>query len=815
MPPGTTETLASLRNARRLIATLLLCYLVFVVYGSLVPLHYVPLPWDEAVRRFAQVPYLQLGIQSRSDWVANGLLFIPLSYLAMAWIPHHWPLPVKWVLGLLLLTGCAGLATSIEFTQLYFPGRTVSLNDVIAETLGGALGLVLCALTGRRAVGWLQAWWQDELQASRLLRILHLYLVGVLVYAVMPLDLAISPVELAQKFSKGPGISLLPFADWPADPAQLAYKAFTDLALWLPVGLLWHLSGTPVVRAARRGLAAAAIIEALQLFVFSRHSSVTDVLTGGLGAWFGALLATHWLRRQGVMEAHHGKPEGSSAHGASAWVGWLAWCAWLLVALLVFWYPFDFNTAGSFVRPRLAALEQPLLTGYYMGSEYNALTQLLRKSLMFLPGGLAWAMAVLRSPPTWRRQLYVLGLVATVMAAGLVEGGQLMLPEKFADLSDLLFEACGGMIGLAVGRWLFGPVTPIATGPRFNPSTSRGEPSLRRGPARYARGLPQWRVSARQVWTATWIPDSVLALLLAAGLMLVGNQPGMPYNVRELFGGPSGLVVAAVLALVLWSLWTLPLVWVELWATRPESSLRLVILLPLAVMLPSLMMALAMPAESLSDIVGSPVLGWWPGLEQGLRYAALHAVVLLAATGAVWFVVYLASPVRFELLSRWWLVTLVWAVPLHWVIVEWACTDNLVELMRDGGSAAASALLFAGLTLLFVAGFGLAALACGLGRRHRDIRLPMAVALAWCLATSCLWFGSESLLNKYGSFFSAAQFLFSTDRAHYATTPELWTRFALASLGLAVAAAVLQAPRWRRLGAKLRWDGGVEAAARG
>ena len=50
---------------------LLLLYLSFVVYGSLVPLQYVDRPWDDAVQAFRNIPFLTLGIDSRADWVAN------------------------------------------------------------------------------------------------------------------------------------------------------------------------------------------------------------------------------------------------------------------------------------------------------------------------------------------------------------------------------------------------------------------------------------------------------------------------------------------------------------------------------------------------------------------------------------------------------------------------------------------------------------------------------------------------------------------------------------------------------------------------
>ncbi|MDH3719366.1 MAG: hypothetical protein OES79_14700, partial [Planctomycetota bacterium] len=56
------------------------------VYGSLVPLEYEPIAWDTAVSRFQNIQYLDFDVQSRTDWVANILLFIPLGFLFLGWI---------------------------------------------------------------------------------------------------------------------------------------------------------------------------------------------------------------------------------------------------------------------------------------------------------------------------------------------------------------------------------------------------------------------------------------------------------------------------------------------------------------------------------------------------------------------------------------------------------------------------------------------------------------------------------------------------------------------------------------------------------
>ena len=78
-----SRSVESSGNPRSLLWLAALAYTAFVIYGSLVPLDFHALPWDEAVARFGAIPFLKLGIGSRADWVANLLLFIPLTFLWM------------------------------------------------------------------------------------------------------------------------------------------------------------------------------------------------------------------------------------------------------------------------------------------------------------------------------------------------------------------------------------------------------------------------------------------------------------------------------------------------------------------------------------------------------------------------------------------------------------------------------------------------------------------------------------------------------------------------------------------------------------
>ena len=60
-----------------------LAYLCFVIYGSLVPLDFKDVPWDQALQHFGAIPWLAMDTISRADWVANLVLYMPLAFLLM------------------------------------------------------------------------------------------------------------------------------------------------------------------------------------------------------------------------------------------------------------------------------------------------------------------------------------------------------------------------------------------------------------------------------------------------------------------------------------------------------------------------------------------------------------------------------------------------------------------------------------------------------------------------------------------------------------------------------------------------------------
>ena len=461
-----------------------LSYLILAVYGSLVPLTYQPLPWSDALESFANIRYLNLGIESRSDWVANILLFVPLAWLTMgALCVDRGPIwSACWALA--IAAACHGLSWSIEFVQLFFPPRTVSVNDVVAETIGGAIDAVLWVVAGQAVTNWCRRVWAHS-RATNAMPMLLLpgYLLALIVIHLMPMDLTISPVEVYHKFKEGK-ILPIPFTQvgrgW-----EFVQDTIWNMVYFAPLGWFtaslrrpdggWRFE-LPAI--ALIGLFATAAIEGMQLFVYTRHSDTTDVLTGSLAVLVVAIATRLAMPARHVSEVvssvivlpgpiaavgHAGRQRPRPV-GIATVIGWLLPLAWCWALTMLNWWPFNFTTAPL---PEADGVPLPIwrarrmswlpFENYYWQSEYASFDQVLQKGISFAVLGVLLAFG-------WRVRWGWLVFALGVLVAGSLEFGQLFIVKRYPDVTDVLIEGVGAWCGFAIcHRWQRTQMLSVAT----------------------------------------------------------------------------------------------------------------------------------------------------------------------------------------------------------------------------------------------------------------------------------------------------------------------------------------------------------------
>lgn len=623
---------------RDLLFTLWLAWVVFVVYGSLVPLEFQSVPWAAAWERFSRIELLDVGVQGRGDWVSNGVLYVPVGLLSMLLLVQglQWS---RWLAaGATAVLACA-LAVGVEFVQLFFPPRTVSLNDLLAEGLGAWMGLGLA---------WsAPVWWPalerfvsgkaEQLQTA----LLPVMLAALLLLALFPFDFLLSAQELEDKLRGGL------WGWWQAASPQAA-GALTWLARWgaelvitVPLGFWWartRQNAGPfglaawLFRGLVAGAAVGAFVELAQLLIASGVSQGASVLSraigwalgAGLWKWRGHWAAADW---RASLQRH---------------ALWLALLHAAALVLLSGWFSGNWRSPDAALA-RLADGEIRFVPFYYhyYTSEAVALQSLLSAALLYAPMGvLGWA----------------LGQRASQVAAWaggwalLMELGKLFPAGARPDPTNVGIAAAAAALTLLGLRWLG--------------SGSGGVPSL----GAVANGATPQR---GRLWAAAWV---VLAAAVATVWLV--NFPLWRAGVASLLLLAALVVWWRPVALLGVVVLALPLLNLSLWSGW-EYVDEFDLLLGLC-----LVAAMASPRAAARTGRGPDTLLAW------LLSAVLASMALAAVVGwAPWQPATLAEPG--SPLSPWGALKLfkgvAWAVALYGVVRrQWAAGWSVFSSFSAG-----------------------------------------------------------------------------------------------------------------------------------
>ncbi len=458
---------------------------LMLIYASLIPLRYRPLDWPETIQRTKSIPWLQLSVYNRADWIANGLVVVPVAFLLAGALSYRGQSPRSSFLNRILELGASGLVLAflflliggIEISQIWFPPRTVSWNDILAGWIGAIAGVALWLPFGcrsieaaRRILG-IQRFY-DRLSAFALLACIAGFL-----YSIYPLDFVLSRSDWSEKLRLGRvqwGLvpHSVPKLEWGQGLLISVLRAF-------PFGLL----GSQIQSRPLRWiwvLGIALFLELIQLPVFSKFCSLGDVMAGWLGGAIGIFVAQpnrlwNWLL-------------------GTRWVWISAAGLWSVVLLFAFLGRSERLVVDpSELQERWSGfLTYPLLR-YYFTSEYRALTNILGKLLSFAFLGALVACCVMFGKPTsaiarndnlgrdwvcspFRASLsWVLPLSIVIGFA--IEIGQIYLFPLIGDLSDVGIYA----LGASGGAWLTvflarGLPTPEQTEPQAVEQISAKDP---------------------------------------------------------------------------------------------------------------------------------------------------------------------------------------------------------------------------------------------------------------------------------------------------------------------------------------------------
>ena len=398
-----------------------LAYVLFVIYGSLVPLDFVPLDVDRAWALFQAMPMYRLDLESRADWIANGVLYVPLAFLSAQLLTQN--ARGAWRVALFGMAGvfCVALAFAVEFAQVFFPPRTVSRNDLLAECIGSVVGLLLAA---RYSTGFERLLHAVAHPSQRLLgHLLEAYLVGYLAFSLFPYDLLLDRAEIEQKLYGDNWGWLL--AGEAGGTLLTVLKLLAEIVLSLPFGLYLGARRAPArarcQQAVLAGLLLGVGIEVAQFFIATGVSQGLSVLTRAAGLCAGLAL---WNQRERLS------PEALSGFVRRHALALAA--AYLPILLSVNgWFSHRWGDADYAVS-RLDALHLLPFYYHYFTTEAKALVSLGAVCLSYAPiGVLTWA----RQQRAWQ----AMGTAA--LLAALVETGKLFMHAAHPDPTNITLAA--------------------------------------------------------------------------------------------------------------------------------------------------------------------------------------------------------------------------------------------------------------------------------------------------------------------------------------------------------------------------------------
>jgi VanZ family protein len=436
-----------------------LLYAAFVAYGSLVVgpagLHFVPLDPAEAWKTFRATPFFDNGSDQRPDWVANLLLTMPLGFLAGGVAASARGKASRLRMAALALILCLAFVFAVKYAQLFFPPRTVSLNYIVAQSLGVCIGMAAFPLIRARASALARL---DD--RARLKLLLDFAVLAFVAFALFPFDIVLSASDLSARLGELSHSMMAP--PWPERPAGVrAVLAASAVASAMPLGMRLALrrDTATLPRVAAVGTAWMILLLAASALMLSTSASLATMAlrVGGIVAGAGVL---QWLSSQDIERARLALARLVPLTA----VAYLLLLAYVQDLLQPHWRTPAEALAELDPRGMLP------LWHYYIVTKAHAAQDFAAHAAMYAPiGVMAWLRVGHGQGGGWK-----VGFLAAVLAL-LVETARGLLPGRATDpdavivaglAAALAFRACP-----AVWR-LLGSVTatPAIQSPRLSPA---------------------------------------------------------------------------------------------------------------------------------------------------------------------------------------------------------------------------------------------------------------------------------------------------------------------------------------------------------
>jgi len=336
---------------------------------------------------------------------------------------------------------------------VFVPSRSSSVTDVVAAIVGTIVGLVGWRVLAADVARWSEQWIVGD--RARVVRAaLAVYSLALIFVIFWPLDITLDPSGLAHKFRTG-GVVLNPLRS-PAMSLGALPAMLLAFLVAIPVGGWASVAGARGPR--RSGVSAAllavglfAAVEAAQVLILSCRADSFEFIVNASGALAGVLLTAMLVR-----QADSVRPTSAELNRGHIWI--LGLTASLVFYAVYNLSPFNFSMAPELIRDRIGDLVGTPFYGYYINPQFKALGDALTKISLGVAIGLFLQLWLGAQPMPYTRAASIAGVFLATVFLTAVEAGQVILPTRYPDDTDIILAVMGVVLGMWVVR-AFGGLT--------------------------------------------------------------------------------------------------------------------------------------------------------------------------------------------------------------------------------------------------------------------------------------------------------------------------------------------------------------------
>ncbi|MCP5461676.1 MAG: VanZ family protein [bacterium] len=397
------------------------CFTLFLIYACLVPFH-LHFSFAEVQHRFHDIRWIPYFINGRrtslTDLASNIALFMPFGFLTAGAL-HGRIGNILLILRVILLGFV--LSALLELFQLFTVIRVSSVTDVCNNTLGALIGSIFSCVYHNRFGKSIKPFLISLLKKP--LPMLYAYSIffGILFYQLMPFDftLDLGDIKDAVKFSLS---HTELFLQWDAMQSSGNNFIFFTVGpyMFCSAFLPRSFSGKQILYAAIGGLFAVASVEAVQLFIVSRGTSVSNFVFGSAGIFHGLL----WFKKF--------RPNTTRFRAMRLFF------TFNYTIFFIFNYFFPFRLADTF-SSNISWYSIIPFASYFVTISMSSIADLIAQILLFLPIGCYLA----RNKHLSLFRIFSAGCIVALIC----ELPHCAIATRFCDITDVISGGTGCALG--------------------------------------------------------------------------------------------------------------------------------------------------------------------------------------------------------------------------------------------------------------------------------------------------------------------------------------------------------------------------------